>query len=561
MGSQYPTMKRGACSKNTALQGTEEPPRKGTCPPNEGEQGDSEGRICEAGSAVTGNGLQPARACDSHMSTQNYVAFDLGAESGRAVLGAFDGERLDLHEVHRFPNRPVRVSGHLHWDVLRLYDEIQNGLELAAHQVGEIAGIGVDTWGVDYALLDRSGELLGNPWHYRDLRTDGIMEEVFRRVPRERIFQTTGIQFLQLNTLYQLFATLLTEPHSLDIADTLLLMPDLMHFWLTGVKVSEFSIATTTQFYDPRARDWARPLLQELGIPPRLVPPLVSPGNDLGRLVSASKMPALEHTRVITPASHDTASAVAAVPARSDDYAYISSGTWSLMGVEVREPIINDQMLRYNFTNEGAASGDFQLLKNLTGLWLLQECRRAWSRQGREYSYADLLALAAQAPPFAALIDPDDHCFLNPDDMPTAIAQYAERTRQAPPRAPGDMVRCTLESLALKYRQTLGQLETVVGRHLPVIHIVGGGSQNQTLCQMTADACARPVLAGPVEATALGNILVQMLAKGRLGTLEQGRSLVRASFPVATFEPREASAWNDAYARFLSLFNTLGKAA
>ncbi len=495
------------------------------------------------------------------MRTQNYIAVDLGAESGRAVVGAFDGERLELREVHRFPNRPVRVSGHLHWDALRLYEEIQSGLETAGHLYGEIASIGVDTWGVDYALLDRSGELLGNPWHYRDRRTDGMIEEVSRRVPRERIFRATGIQFLQLNTLYQLFATALAGTQVLDIADTLLMMPDLMHYWLTGVKASEFSIATTTQFYDPHARDWARPLLQELGIPTRLLPPLVSPGTDLGRMVSAFGMPALEHARVITPASHDTASAVAAVPAWSDDYAYISSGTWSLMGVQVREPIIDDQTLRFNFTNEGAADGGFQLLKNLTGLWLLQECRRAWARQGADLSYGDLLALAEQAPPFAALLDPDDHSFLNPDDMPAAITRYCERTKQAPPSSPAAMVRGALESLALKYRHTLGQLEAITGKHLSVIHVVGGGSQNRLLCQMTADACARPVFAGPVEATALGNILVQMHAQGQLGTLEQARGLVRASFPVGSFEPRETTAWNDVYARFLSLLAAQVEAA
>ncbi len=487
------------------------------------------------------------------MSTQNYIAFDLGAESGRAVLGAFDGETLDLREVHRFPNHPVRVSGHLHWDALRLLDEIQNGLERATQPSREIASIGVDAWGVDYGLLDASGELLGNPWHYRDHRTDGIMEEVFRRVPRERIFRTTGIQFMQLNTLYQLYAATLAGSPVLSMADKLLLMPDLMNYWLTGEKVSEFTIATTTQFYDPRARDWARPLLEELGIPQRLVPPLVSPSTDLGTLVSPSNVPGLEHTRVITPASHDTASAVAAVPARDEDYAYISSGTWSLMGVQVREPIIDEQTLRFNFTNEGAASGGFQLLKNLTGLWLLQECRRAWSRAGSEPSYAELLTLAEQAPPFAALIDPDDHSFLNPDDMPAAITQFCERTKQAAPGSQGGIVRCTLESLALKYRHTLGQLETVLGKRLPVIHVVGGGSQNRLLCQMTADACVRPVLAGPVEATALGNILVQMLAQGQLNAQEQARDLVRASFPVTAFEPREGAAWNYAYARFSSI--------
>ena len=485
------------------------------------------------------------------MATKNFLAIDLGAESGRAVVGSFDGEHLTLREVHRFPNLPVRVAGHLHWDALKLFDEIQHALEAAAKQFGEIASIGVDTWGVDFALLDASGALIGNPVHYRDHRTDGMMAQAFQRVPRERIFESTGIQFMQLNTLYQLFAMAQANAPALRIADTLLLMPDLFDYWLTGEKVSEFTIATTTQFYDPRAGDWARPLLDELGIPHAFLPRIVPSSTDLGALLPhLARETGLTGTRVIAPACHDTGSAVAAVPARVPNYAYISSGTWSLMGVEVRKPIIDARSLRFNFTNEGGAAGTFQLLKNLTGLWLVQGCRRAWAREGNEVTYDELMTLAKNAPRFAAFVDPDHTLFLNPDDMPIAIAQYCRETGQKPPADRGATIRCVLESLALKYHHTLDQLETLLAEQIQVIHIVGGGSQNQLLCQFAADACARPVLAGPIEATALGNILSQMLAQKIFASLEEARSVGRASFPLTSYEPRNTSAWVEAYAQF-----------
>ncbi len=485
------------------------------------------------------------------MTTQNFLAIDLGAESGRAVVGSFEEKQLSLHEVCRFPNRPVRVAGHLHWDVLSLFDEIQKGLARAAEKFGDLESVGIDTWGVDFALLDASGALLGNPVHYRDHRTDGMMEEAFRRVARDRIFQTTGIQFMQLNTVYQLLAMTVANAPALRVADTLLMMPDLFNYWLTGEKVSEFTIATTTQFYDPRARDWARSLLDDLKIPHSFLPRVIPPATDLGPLAPhVERTVGLERTRVIAPACHDTNSAVAAVPARVANYAYISSGTWSLMGSEVRAPIINEQSLRFNFTNEGGAGGTFCLLKNLTGLWLIQECRRIWARAGSETSYAELMAIAEQARPFAALVDSDHPSFLNPDDMPAAIAQFCKRTGQTPPQDRGAIIRCALESLALKYRYTLEQLETLLGKRIEVIHVVGGGSQNRLLGQFTADACARPVLAGPVEATALGNILLQMLTQKIIASLEEARAIGRDSFPLTTYEPRNTSAWMEAYGRF-----------
>lgn len=497
------------------------------------------------------------------MSSQHFLALDLGAESGRALIGAFDGATIQLAEVHRFPNRPVLIRDGLHWDVLRLFDEIQNGLERAVQQYGEIASVGLDTWGVDFALLDAAGQLVGNPFHYRDHRTDDILPKAFARVSRERIFEATGIQFMPINTLFQLLAMVLADSPQLRIAETLLMMPDLFNYWLTGEKVSEFTIASTSQMYDPRARTWARGLLQELGIPNAFLPTIIPPATVLGKLPARlAQTRGLAQTRVVAPACHDTASAVAAVPTRTAEettpnYAYISSGTWSLMGSQVRAPIINARALEFNFTNEGGAwvhgEPTFRLLKNISGLWLVQECRRIWAKQGHEYTYAELTEIAARAPAFFALLDVDDASFLNPEDMPAAIAQYCRRTNQNPPPDHATTIRLALEGLALKYRQTLAQLETLLGTRVEVIHIVGGGSQNGLLCQFTADACARPVLAGPVEATALGNILLQMLAQGQIGSLEEGRALVRASFPVTVYEPRETTRWDEQYARFTTL--------
>ncbi len=493
------------------------------------------------------------------METRNFAALDIGAESGRAVVGMFDGRTLKLSEVHRFPNRPVTVVGHLHWDALRLYDEIQIALERAAEQFGELASVGVDTWGVDFALLDASGELLGNPFHYRDHRTDGMMQEAFRRVPREMIFKTTGIQFMQLNTLYQLLAMTLSHSPTLEIAAKLLMLPDLFNYWLTGEQVSEFTIATTTQFYDPNKRTWAFDLLDRLGIPHAFLPPIVSPATDLGPLRPVSRQHSrLDWTHVIATACHDTQAAIAAVPVQHRDYAYISSGTWSLMGVEVREPVIDERTLAYNFTNEGGTGQRFCLLKNLTGLWLVQECRRAWAQSGDALTYSDMMDLAERARPFSALVDPDDSLFLNPTDMPKAIGQFCVRTGQKPPIERGAMIRCALESLAIKYRYTLDQLETLLNKRLEVIHIVGGGAQNQLLCQMAANACGRPVVAGPVEATSLGNILLQMTAQGLLHSSEEARGLSRDSFPVMTYLPKDSAEWTDAFAQFTGLIGSAG---
>lgn len=486
------------------------------------------------------------------------VALDLGAESGRAVVGLLREDRLTLAEVHRFPNGPIRIPAGaggdpLYWDILRLWSEIKRGLTLCAQKHCEIASLGVDTWGVDFALLDANDELLGNPRHYRDSRTEGMLEAAFLRVPRPEIFERTGIQFMRLNSLYQLLAMKLAHSSQLEAARTFLTIPDLFNFWLTGRKVNEFTNATTTQCYDPRTRDWAKPMLQQLGLPTAIFGELIAPGTPLGELLPSLAEECGVRTQVVAPACHDTGSAAVAVPASDDSFVYLSSGTWSLMGIEVKEPIINAQTLALNFTNEGGVCGTIRLLKNIMGLWLVQECRRAWIRAGRDFSYDELSRLAAQAPPLVSLIDPDDATFIAPADMPAAIAAFCHRTNQPVPDSPGALVRCALESLAMKYRWVLERLDELAGRRHKAIHIVGGGSQNCLLNQFTADACGRRVMAGPVEATAIGNVLMQALALGFVASLSEARAVVRRSFDVTTIEPTLSSNWDDAYGRWLEL--------
>ncbi len=485
--------------------------------------------------------------------TVNFLAFDLGAESGRGVLGRFDGDCLALSEVRRFPNGPVRLLDSLHWDVLRLFQEIKGSLGRCVQEHGsDLAGIGLDTWGVDFALLDRDDVLIGNPYYYRDRRTEGMYDQVFSRLPREQIFEWTGLQFMEINTLYQLFSMALSDSPALAAADALLMMPDLFNFWLTGSKVCEFTDATTTQFYDPRQGTWSRELFEALGLPFHILKEIVPPGTVLGPLLpSVAEEVGLGEVPVIAPACHDTGSAVAAVPVREKDYAYISSGTWSLMGIEVADPIITEQSLTYNFTNEGGVVGTFRFLKNVMGLWLVQACRRAWARAGKDFSYDQLTDMAAQAPPFGPVVDPDDNAFLRPDDMPQAIRAVCQRTGQSVPEDKGAIVRCALESLALKYRWVFEKLETILGRKLQVIHVVGGGSKNKLLCQLTADATGRPVVAGPVEATSIGNVIMQALALGHVTALEEGREVVRRSFEVIEYEPGDKAGWDEAYERFL----------
>jgi len=483
------------------------------------------------------------------------LAFDLGAESGRAMLGRFDGERLRLSEVHRFPNHPVRLPDGLHWDVLHLWAEIKYSLAQAARDHGaDLSGVGLDTWGVDFGLLDRDGALLANPYHYRDSRTDDMPEEAFRRVPRAEIFERTGIQFMQLNSLYQLLAMVVHRSPVLEVAETFLTMPDLFNYWLTGRKVCEFSIATTTQCYDPRQGDWARLLLERLDIPTHIFPEVVPSGTVLGQLLPAvASEVGVDNLPAIAPACHDTGSAVAAVPAEGSDFVYLSSGTWSLMGAELSEPVIDERSLGFNFTNEGGVCGTFRFLKNITGLWLVQECRRAWAREGEELSYDELTHMAAHAASLRSLVDPDCGEFLKPGDMPARIRAFCRKTGQPVPQSKGEIVRCALDSLALKYRWVLERLEEVLGRRLEPVHIVGGGTRNRLLNQFAADATGRRVVTGPIEATAMGNVIVQLMALGHIASVEEGRQVVRNSFDIGTYEPLDGDMWDEAYDRFLDL--------
>jgi rhamnulokinase len=470
------------------------------------------------------------------------VAVDLGAESGRVVTATLDGQQVALEVCHRFPNGPVSVRGTLYWDILHLWREIQEGIASCLSRAP--ASIGVDTWGVDFALLDRQGRLIGNPVHYRDARTEGMQAAAFRRVPREDIFAATGIQFMPINTLYQLVSLVESGDPALDQAQTFLTIPDLVNYWLTGEQVCEFSNATTTQCYNPHTHDWARDMLGRLGIPAGIFPPIVRPGTRLGTYAGVP---------VIAPACHDTGSAVAAVPTATPRYAYLSSGTWSLLGLEVPQAIVTGRALSANLTNEGGAADTFRLLKNIMGLWIVQQCRATWAAAGQAYDYATLNDLARQAAPFAAFIDPDDLSFLPPGDMPARIAAFCQRTGQTPPDTASAITRCVLESLALKYRYFLDLLIEVGGQSVDVIHVIGGGSQNDLLCQMTANATHRPVIAGPVEATALGNALVQWMALGEVSSLADARALVRASFDLKTYEPHDTDAWDAAYVRFAAV--------
>lgn len=472
------------------------------------------------------------------------IAVDLGAESGRVARVVFDGARLDAETVHRFANIPVEVRGTVYWDVLRLWNDIRSGIELAAK---DASGIGVDCWGVDFALLDEKGDLLANPVHYRDTRTDGMFEWVFNRVPRREVFERTGIQFMILNTLYQLASLVESNSPLLDHADVLLTLPDLFHYWLTGEKSCEFTHATTTQMFNPRLGDWDRELLDKIGAPPGIFAPIIQPGTQKG---------VYNGIPVFAPGSHDTASAVVAVPTTTKNYAYLSSGTWSLIGIEVTEPVITDESYAANVTNEGGAYGTYRLLKNVMGLWIAQQCRATWAAAGREYTYDELVRLADQAEPFRSLIDPDDGVFLPMGDMPARIREFCQRTGQPIPESEGQVIRAVYESLALKYRHAIHQLEAISGQQIERLHIIGGGVQNRLLCQMTADSLGREVITGPIEATLLGNGIVQLIALGEIGSIGQARELLSQTVATESYEPKNVESWSQAYERFTTLLTT-----
>ena len=471
------------------------------------------------------------------------------------IAGTWDGARFALDQIHRFANTPVIAAGAQYWDILRLWHEIQAGMRLASARGYQPMSIGIDSWAVDFALVDPVGHLLGNPLHYRDQRTHGLMEQLDTRIDRATLFDRTGIQFLPFNTIYQLLAQQRDQPALHGHAATLLMIPDLLHFWLAGRRAGEYTNASTTALLDARTRTWAAPLLETLGLPRAMFPELVQPGTVLGalrpHLATALGFPAT--TQVIAPATHDTASAVAAIPGLDAQSAYISSGTWSLVGVELREPVLTPQARALNLTNEGGVGGSIRLLRNVGGLWLLQECQRLWERDGQRYDWATLLAQAAAAAPFASIIDPDAPVFLSPDEMPAAIQRCCAASGQPVPQEPGALVRCCLDSLALRYRWVIAALEDVTGQQLTTIRIVGGGSQNTLLCQLTADICQRTVVAGPVEATALGNIAVQAITRGLLPDLASARRAIGNSVVTQQYTPQPAAGLADAWQRFQQL--------
>ena len=473
------------------------------------------------------------------MSAKTVLAVDLGAESGRVMAVHFDGRDLRLEELYRFPNTTVTVNGTLHWDFLRLWGDIQAGIEKG--KALSPAGIGVDTWGVDFGLLDRQGNLIGNPVNYRDARTDGMMALAASKLPRAEIFAQTGIQFMPINSLYQMLSLVESGSPQLDIAATFLTAPDLLNYWLTGAKVCEFSNATTTQLYNPVLGSWATDLMDRMSIPSQIFPEIVRPGTRLGHY---------DGIPVIAPACHDTGSAVAAVPSAGKNFAYISSGTWSLIGLEVTEPIVNEAALAANVTNEGGVYGTFRLLKNVMGLWILQQCRATWATAGQKYSYGELVELAEAAEPFRSLFNVNEANFLAPGDHPQRIREFCRRTSQPVPETVGQVVRAVLESLALAYREVLELVTDVANQPVDIIHIVGGGTQNTLLNQMTADAADRPVSTGPIEATVLGNALVQLISLGEIGDLAQARRLVANMSGTGRYEPSGDPAWPAAYQRY-----------
>lgn len=489
------------------------------------------------------------------MKKTKFLAIDLGASSGRGIVGTFDGQKITLAENHRFPNEPVMAAGQYTWDILRIYHEIKNAIrKCALGDDRDIVSIGIDTWGVDFGLIDKNGHLLGNPVHYRDARNDAMPEYAATLVSPDWVYEKTGIQVVDFNTLYQLLAVKKDSPEILSAAENMLFVPDLLNYFLTGVKQTEYTIASTSQMLDAKARDWSWELIEKFGFPKKLFSNIVMPGTKVGAL----RPDVIEEVgnikaNVVSVAAHDTGSAVMAVPATSDKFIWISSGTWSIMGTEAKEPVISDRTRECNFTNEGGANGTIRFSKNITGLWLEQESKRQWEREGEKLSFAELSDMAAKSEPFKCFIDPDEPRFSAPGNLPRRIVEYCCETGQKVPETKGEIVRCILESLALKYRYTVDMIDDLSGERIPSINVVGGGTQEKPLMQFTANACGRPVSAGPIEATALGNIIAQAIAAGEIKDIWQGREVIRNSFDIDTYEPRDTAAWDAAYERFYKL--------
>jgi rhamnulokinase len=493
---------------------------------------------------------------DRMQNSARFLSVDLGASSGRVMAAHWDGRRFELEELHRFANGGVRVGDRLFWDVLHIWSEMQTGFSRFKVRYGESpASIGVDAWGVDFALLDDAGRLIGNPVHYRDERTGGVPEALFSKVSAEALFEETGVQTWQINTIFQLYSMVLANDPQLSCAATLLTIPDLFSFFLCGARRVEYTEATTTQMFSHRLASWSAGTLERLSIPVHVLPEIVRPGTIVGQIHNSI----LENcgfdreVPVVAVASHDTASAVAAIPNMGPDSAFISSGTWSLMGVEVSHPNVSACARRLQFTNEGAADGSYLLMKNLSGLWIIEECRRQWEREGEHLDWTDLLEAAASCPSFRSLLEPNESRFEAPPSMPSAIQDYCRSTGQPVPETPGAVARAVFESLALKYRSVLASLELLTSRTFSTIRIVGGGSRNGLLCQMVADACGRRVVAGPAEATSLGNVMLQAIATSCISSFEFGRACIGESVQCVEYEPHATGSWDDAYARFRSL--------
>ncbi len=487
-----------------------------------------------------------------------YLAFDFGASSGRAMLAKFDGEKITLEEKHRFSNDPVNINGNLYWDVLRLFFEIKQGILKCVNSGDrDIDSIGIDTWGVDYGLLDKNGKLLENPYHYRDKRTEGMYDEAFKLVPKEEIFKNTGIAFNWFNTVYQLLSASRSGDFALKNADTLLFMPDLFNYFLTGEKKTEYTVASTSQMFDSEKHEWAYDMLKKMNIPTDMLTDVIYPGEIVGKVKKElAEELGIDEVPVVAVASHDTGSAVASVPVTdTKDFIYISSGTWSLMGVELDKPNISDKALKHNFTNEGGVDKTIRFLKNIMGMWLIQESKRQWEREGAVLSFNDLEQAARSSEPFASFIDPDYEEFQTPGNMPERIREYCRKTGQKVPETKGEVIRCIAESLAFKYRSTVEGMEEVTGNTYNVINIVGGGIKDKMICQFSANATKRTVSAGPVEATSIGNVIVQAIASGAVKNLQEGREIVRRSFDIAEYTPADSEEWDKAYETWKKIVN------
>lgn len=489
--------------------------------------------------------------------TKQYIAVDLGAESGRVMLGTICDSKLKLDQIHRFGNGPVKQDGSLRWDFGKLFSNIKDGIAKAVKAAdGQVCGIGVDSWGVDFGLIDENGKLIENPYHYRDSRTDEMMDKAFQIMGKRDVYDNTGIQFMQLNTVYQLLATKTFRPELLEKASKLIFMADLVSYHLCGEVFAEYSLASTSQLMDMRTKQWSKEIFDKLSLPMELMPKVVAPGTVVSKLKDElAKEFGCEPIDIIATSSHDTASAVAAVPASQKNWACLSSGTWSVMGLEIHDAAINDETYKYQFTNEGGVANTIRLLKNIMGLWIVQECKRQWQSEGDNLSYAQITQMSMDAEPFKAFVNPNDNAFFAPGSMPERINRYLTDNGQSLIYDKGQIIRIVLEGLAFNYRWVIEKLEEISGSSIDVLHIVGGGIQNELLCQFAANATGKKIVTGPIEATASGNIIMQAIAKGQLESLEQAREVIAKSFQLKNYLPQDAEAWNGQYEKIEKVFN------